>query len=63
MKRVMAILGLALVMSAASISSINAGDLSAAKKCKIKKVSGKKTTFKGKRCDRVIRENDTYYYY
>jgi len=61
----MAILGLAAIMSAASVGSINAANNNAAKKCRIKKTGDNKWKFKGKRCDRVVNGklyNDSYYY-
>jgi hypothetical protein len=66
MKKIMAILGLATIMSAASLSSINAANNNLTKKCRIKKVSDHKMKFKGKRCDRLVNGklyNDSYYYY
>ena len=66
MKKIMAILGLSVVLSAAGLGSVNAGNNDVNKKCKVKKVSDKKMKLKGKRCDRIVNGklyNDSYYYY
>jgi hypothetical protein len=66
MKKIMAVLGLAAIMSAASVSSINAANNNSNKKCRVKKVSDNKMKLKGKRCSRLVNGklyNDSYYYY
>jgi hypothetical protein len=65
MKRIMAILGLAAIMSAASVRSINAANNNSSKKCRVKKVSDNKMKLKGKRCSRLVNGklyDDSYYY-
>jgi hypothetical protein len=66
MKRIMAILGLAAVMSIVSVGSGNAAKNNVTKKCRIKKTGDNKWKFKGKRCERVVNGRvytDTYYFY
>jgi hypothetical protein len=66
MKKIMAIFGLAAVLSFANAGFVNAANNDLTKKCRVKKTGDNKWKFKGKRCDRVVKgkfDNDSYYYY